>query len=221
MRWLLALYPAAWRERYGPEMGQLLDDLKHRPWPARLAMAVDLARGAVDAHVTKESLMSTDTRRALKQGVVVGLLVWAALSVEIVLSNVVFPSREDDDTVSVLVAYLVIFASLAAVGILASRTAVSTGGLALAGAIAGALIGALTIGTFLAIDNMFLDIVSQQQTKIDALARSGQTSMRSFINHSLLSGIVFLTAFLALAGAGLAAFSGSLARVRRARVGKV
>ena len=217
MRWLLRLYPARWRERYGPEMNQLLDDLLHRPWPARLAMTVDLARGAVDAHLTKESYMSADTRHAVNRGVIVGLLVWAALSVEIVLSNIVFPAKDDNDGISVLVSYLAIFAALAMIGVLSSRTAVSTRGLALAGAIAGALIGALTIGTFLVIDNVFLDIVSQQQTKIEGLARSGGTSMRSYINHGLLSGLAFLIAFLALAGAGLAAVGGSFARELRAR----
>jgi hypothetical protein len=109
----------------------------------------------------------------------------------------------------------VVFASLAVTGVLASRTAASLRGPALAGAIAGTLIGALTIGTFLVIDNVFLDIISQQQSKIDGMARSGQTSMRDFVNQSLRSGVVFFTVFLALAGAGLAAFSGSMARDRR------
>jgi hypothetical protein len=45
-RRLLRLYPRAWRERYGVEMGDLLE---HRP-PSRRD-AVDLVRGALDAHL--------------------------------------------------------------------------------------------------------------------------------------------------------------------------
>jgi hypothetical protein len=46
MRWLLRLYPAAWRERYEVEMRDLLDDL-----PARPDAAFDLIRGAFRAHL--------------------------------------------------------------------------------------------------------------------------------------------------------------------------
>ena len=45
-RWLVALYPRAWRARYGPEMLALLED---RPPSARDAL--DLLRGALDAHL--------------------------------------------------------------------------------------------------------------------------------------------------------------------------
>jgi hypothetical protein len=43
---LLALYPFAWRERYGEEMSALLADS-----PPSLAATLDLARGAVRAHL--------------------------------------------------------------------------------------------------------------------------------------------------------------------------
>jgi hypothetical protein len=46
MRWLLRLYPAAWRQRYEAEMSDLLDDL-----PARPGTAIDLIRGAFRAHL--------------------------------------------------------------------------------------------------------------------------------------------------------------------------
>jgi hypothetical protein len=45
-RWLVGLYPRAWRVRYGPEMLALLED---RPPSAR--DGIDLLRGALDAHI--------------------------------------------------------------------------------------------------------------------------------------------------------------------------
>ena len=44
MRWLVRLYPAGWRERYGEEFEALLADL-----PATPALVYDVLRGAVDA----------------------------------------------------------------------------------------------------------------------------------------------------------------------------
>jgi len=46
MRWLLRLYPTSWRDRYGAEMSDLLDEL-----PARPGAAFDLIGGAVRAHL--------------------------------------------------------------------------------------------------------------------------------------------------------------------------
>lgn len=46
MRTLLRLYPTAWRQRYGDEVASLLADL-----PATPRATIDLARGAIDAHL--------------------------------------------------------------------------------------------------------------------------------------------------------------------------
>lgn len=46
MRWLLRLYPQAWRALYEEEFGALLD----QQLPSLLSM-IDIARGAVDAHL--------------------------------------------------------------------------------------------------------------------------------------------------------------------------
>jgi len=46
MRWLLKLYPPAWRERYEEEMAALLDEQK-----AGKRSVVDLVRGAADAWI--------------------------------------------------------------------------------------------------------------------------------------------------------------------------
>ena len=215
MKWMLRLYPAWWRDRYEAEMAALLGDLSHR---ARPAMLVDLLRGALDARfaLAKESTVPV-TGPSIRRSIAYALVVWAALSVDIVLSNVIFPSRQGDDTLIVVLDYLVVFAVLATIGFLAARRGTETAGIALCGAIAGAVIGLLTIGTFFVVDNVWLDIVSQQPTKIDGLARSGGGSMRAYINSGLLLGAVVLPAMLAAFGTVLAIGGGSVARWRSSR----
>jgi hypothetical protein len=206
---LLRLYPASWRHRYGTEMSRLLDDLGSMPARRRLTTAVDLLRGALDAHLTRtESHM-----QAVRRGSVVAVVVWLALSVEIVLSNVVYPTVSDNDSVSVLIGYLGVFAALVVTGAWCARTSTSLRTVAVAGAVTGALIGILTIGTYFFIDNVFLETISHQQTKIDGLARSGMSSMRAYVNSGLALGLVTLAVFLAVAGAALAVL-GALA-IRR------
>ena len=214
MRWLLALYPRRWRDRYGHEMSQLVDDLRPTSTRARIAVAFDLLVGAWEARVSSEGPVESrhPTGNPLWRGVLVALVVWVGLSVEIVLSNVVFPSRDDNDAVSVLISYLCVFVALGMTGIFVARTGRDWRAAAAAGAVAGALIGALTIGTFFFVDNVFLDTISQQQSKIDGLARSGQTSMRAYVNTGLAGAAVGLTIFFSLVGAVLAAVAGYASR---------
>ena len=216
MRWLLALYPRRWRERYGHEMSQLVDDLRPTSTRARIAVALDLLVGAWEAHVSSEGPVESTrpTGNPIWRGVLVALVVWVGLSIEIVLSNVVFPSREDDDAVSVLIAYLCVFVALGITGILVARTGRGWRAAAAAGAVAGALIGALTIGTFFFVDNVFLETISQQQAKIDGLARSGQTSMRAYVNSGLTGAAVGLTIFFGIVGAALAGVAGYASQPR-------
>jgi hypothetical protein len=202
--------------RYGAEMEQLLDDLQPATARSRLSMGWDLLRGALDAHLTRETRMDTEIKTALRRGILVALMVWAVLSVEIVLSNVVFPTRGDDDSLSVLLSYMGTFAALALTGVLTARVTTGLKPAALAGAVAGALIGALTVGTFFFIDNVFLDIIAQQESKITGLAQSGMTSMRAYVNTTLAGAAVFLTCFFAVAGAGLAVAAATAVRRRRA-----
>jgi hypothetical protein len=59
--WLIALYPPAWRRRYGRELAELI-----ATQPASFGTAVDLLAGAVDAWVNPQS--STDARSADAKG---------------------------------------------------------------------------------------------------------------------------------------------------------
>jgi hypothetical protein len=208
---LIRLYPARWRRRYGAEMDRLLDDMGPLPGRARLSVALDLVRGAWDAHLTH-----APSRATLGRAVLVALVVWVGLTAEIVRSNVLFPSAEDNDGLSVLLSYLAVFAALTLTGALAAGRSRDWRTFAMAGAVAGGLIGALTIMSYVVIDNAFLDIIGRQQVKIDGLARSGGGSMRTYVNSGLAVGFVALTGFFTVAGAGLAVVGG-FARGLRAR----
>ena len=214
MKRLLGLYPRAWRQRYGDEIARLLDDLRPLTLGARVAIGLDLLRGAGEAYMTTEGppAVTSPRGRPLLRATLVALVVWLGVSVLIVLSNVVFPSRIDDDGPWVALGYVSVFLALAITGVLAARTGRGAWAVAAAGALAGVLIGVLTVGTFLVVDNVFLDIVAQQQTKIDGFAHSGATSMRAYINANLIGPGVVLPVFFGVAGAGFASFAGFLTR---------
>jgi hypothetical protein len=212
MTWLIRLYPPRWRERYGSELEQLVKDLASSR--STTAITVDLVKGALQAHVQQGLAVTTSDRRAIKGGALIAGTVWLGLSAEILVVNVVFPSKTDDDGLSVLLSYLCIFAALFVTGALAARDGAGRKGQVLAGAIAGAMIGALTTATFAVVDNVWLDIVAQQQPKVDGFAHSGAGSMREYVNHGLVGAAVFLTVGLGVAGAVLGRAGGLVSRGR-------
>jgi hypothetical protein len=165
---LIRLYPAGWRARYGDELTQLVHDLR----PARPAarLAADLVKGAFRVRVEEGLSMAEQNRAVIRNTALVAGIVWLGLTVEIVLSNVVFPTKQDDDGLSVVVSYLCVFAALGLVGLLAARAGAGPRGQLFAGIAAGIAIGALTMATFAVVDNVWFGIVSQQQAKIDGFA---------------------------------------------------
>lgn len=62
-RAVLGLYPSAWRARYGAEVSDLLDGR-----PLTWSDTLDLARGAVDAHLHPQNPSSAPARAALLAG---------------------------------------------------------------------------------------------------------------------------------------------------------
>lgn len=86
-RSLLSLYPHRWRQRYEEEIGVLLED-----GPLRVAVVIDLLRGALDAHLHPElvapSLVASTgsgqirlvPRSPRRRAVVLAALILAALS---------------------------------------------------------------------------------------------------------------------------------------------
>jgi hypothetical protein len=199
MIWLIRLYPRRWRDRYGGELQQLVRDLG--PSGFRPALALDLAKGALDAHVRQVIEMNMVQRRAIRYVSVIIAVVWLGLTLEILLSNVVFPSRTDDDAIPVVVSYLCVFAAIFLAGHRTARAGVGPMGYVAAGVFTGMMIGLLTTASFAIVDNVWLDIVAQQPTKIEGFAHSGAASMRDYVNHSLASVAVGLPLGLGFFGA--------------------
>jgi len=97
MIWLIRLYPRRWRDRYGGELEQLVRDLG--PSRFRPVLALDLVKGALDAHVRQGIAMNVVQRRAVTRVSVIVGVVWLGLTLEILFSNVVFPSGTDDEAI--------------------------------------------------------------------------------------------------------------------------
>ena len=209
LEWLIRLYPPRWRKRYGDELDQLVRDL--RPSVSAAGLVIDLTVGAVRAQAYERLGMESNDRRAIRLGVLVAGLVGLGLATEIYLSNVVFPDPADNDGVSVLVSYLVVFTALFAVGLLAARAGASRRGQLAAGITAGAIIGALTIVSFLVVDNVWLDVVARQSQKIEGFAHSGATSMRAYVNRNLIGPAVFFIGVFGGLG-GLLSTAGGMMR---------
>jgi hypothetical protein len=157
--------------------------------------------------------MTSEPGRAVRRGAMIAMITWVPLGTAIVLTNVVFPTRQDHDGLWVPLGYLLIFAALAFAGL----TRASGRSRIVAGAVAGAIIGASTIATLAVVDNIFLRVVSQQQTKIEGLRASGMTSMRAFINSNLVPAGIFMTIEFAVFGLMLAVLGGAIYDLRHPR----
>src|SRR5215468_3770994 len=143
-----------------------------------------------------------------------GLYMGALFLPLIVLSQAVFPSTRSDDEVGPLIlgVYLATFLYYGAAGFWgARRSGRSRDGIRI-GALT-ALIGmGLVIAIFAAVDNIFLAMVSKQIDKIRGFQlHSEYSSMRAYINWSLLTGALFTLPALATIGAALGGIGGVLA----------
>ncbi len=205
MRWLIRLYPARWRLRYGRELEQLVRDLRRDR--SRSGIAFDLVKGAIGAHARQVLDAPPWDWRAIRRGGLLAGLVWLGLSAEILVTNVVFPTP-DDDTVTILASYLAVFAALGGIGVLAARSGAARRVQVLAGVVAGAMVGALTVASSAVVDNIWLATVSRQPQKIDGFAHSGAASMRAYINHDLIGPAVFAVIAFGIIGAIMGAVGG-------------
>ena len=131
-----------------------------------------------------------------------GLYMGAIAMPWIVLGKGVFPSTRSDDEIGgfILAAYLCTFCYYGLAGFLAARNTLRIRDGVRAGA-QTALIGmGLIIAIFLLVDNIFLETVAQEVDKIRGFERSHYTSMREYINWSLLEGAAFVLPVLGLIG---------------------
>jgi hypothetical protein len=132
----------------------------------------------------------------VRLGVLLGLPGALALGADVVYANVIRPGGDD----SVLGWYAAIFALQFVAGLVAARRTRPPFGPALAAATTGVVIGVLVIVTFAVVDNLFLGTVGSQPQKIRGLAESPFTSMRLYVNASLVLGAAILIPVLSTCG---------------------
>ena len=155
----------------------------------------------------------------MKRSVLLYAALWGVLfAIIVVLTNVVFPTpNESDDEYTgwYIVLYLGLFLLFAIGGAINSERAHPLRSGAIGGAVAALIMVAMIMLTFVVVDNVFLDTVSQQIDKINAFhAQTTYTSMRDFITDGLLRGVVVVLPVVAVVGA----FLGAIASLLRQRV---
>jgi hypothetical protein len=144
---------------------------------------------------------------------IIGLSLSAALVVVIVLTNVIFPNNGPDEGWQLMAGYLLMFAVFAFSGFYARRQGGSLPSAAKAGATTAFIVFAVMMATYIVVDNVFLDIVSQQQDKIYGFTHSNYNDMRDYINSGNLRGVAFVLPIGTLLGAGFGLAGGFARRV--------
>lgn len=139
--------------------------------------------------------------RAAGRAAVVAVAAWVPLATGLFLSNVVFPGG--DSSVGDLAMALYVAMTLMAAGAVAGRAAGGAGQSFVAGLTAGLILAALGMGTFAAIDNVFLSVVSHQPAKVAGFQASGLSSVRTYINDNLEAAAPGVALVLSLLGACL------------------
>ena len=140
----------------------------------------------------------------LKLGLLLGIL----MSVAIVATNVIWPllagNPSPDNELSEGIGWLIVILIVFAAGFFRIRRTSNLRDAAIAGGTITFVAFAMTMLTFLVIDNLFIDIVSRQSEKIWLFQRSGFADMRSYLNHSnlraLWTALPVITAFGAICG---------------------
>jgi hypothetical protein len=140
--------------------------------------------------------------RAVGRAALLAVAAWVPLAAGLFLSNVVFPAG-GDSTVGDLAMDLYIVITLMAAGAVARRAAGGVGHSLVAGLTAGLILAALGMGTFTAIDNVFLSVVSHQPGKMAGFQASGLSSVRTYINDSLEATAPGVALVLSVLGACL------------------
>lgn len=217
---LVHLYPRAYQAAFGAQMLQTFKDqytdmvVRERNaglifWLGVLSDAVTSIPGEHLAHL-KGGERSMNTYRF-------GLALGIVMSLAVIMTNVVFPSQESDSEYGLLYAlvYLGLFALFSVGGYLASKSTHSLRSGAIGGAVTALLSIGLTMLTFTIIDNLFLDIVSQQPDKLWGFQHQ-QTfhTMREYVNDGLLRGVLFVLPVMTLLGALLGTIGASVRKLR-------
>jgi len=199
-RLALHLYPRRFRNDYGAAMEQVFRELvREQGTSTWRRVIVDLALSVFREHV--ECVHTGGHRmRRYTYGLILGVVLCAA----ILITNVLNPSFAYfgfDESVAWGGSVAVLLTFFVGSGSLVFR---DTGRL-VSGMQGGAITALVGMGiamlTFAVVDNLFLDIVSQQPDKIWNFQHSHYGSMRTMINVGVLRGFVLVLPLLTLVGA--------------------
>ena len=209
---LIRLYPARWRQRYGAEMAQLLDDLAPLSRGARFRIAFDVLLGALDARLSRDFHTGTGAVRAIGLAAGAAVIGWLPVGALIYLATVVFPSN-NDTTPWFPAGFLYLMVAFPVIGAVASRACARPWSWPLAGGVAGIVMTALVSATFAWVDNAFFGVVSKQQ--IEGFRSSGMTSIHAFIDLALERQILGSTIMLTVIGVLMGTIGAICAAERR------
>jgi hypothetical protein len=220
MRWL---FPRSWWDRYGEEFADLVKDVSGTTPRWRLVM--DVVSCALDVRLRGLSMRRSFTDPAVRRGVYDGLILSAVSAVLVLLTNVVFPPgpNESDSDPEYLWQYAAALLALVAIFIWIGVRGRRRGGTLFAGAragiSAGVVVAVMVTLTFLAMNNVFLSIVSQQHDKRVSFAASHFTSMRAYLSVTQLESLLILVPVGVIAGLTLGLVGGVIAGRSRAGQG--
>ncbi len=138
-----------------------------------------------------------------------GLLLGCLFSLIVFFSNVIFPQNIPDNDQQLLIGYLTIALIFILSGYFTSGKESKIRQAASGGAVIAYMSIGITMLSFVLIDNLFLDTVSQQSEKIMMFKNQIEfSSIRDFINNGLLRGIIIGVPIATFFGAFLGTLGG-------------
>jgi len=213
---LLALYPSAHQRQYRALMLQTFRDHYRDYLESQGTIGLHFWRDVISDEITsilREHLAAMQGGERAMNKYMLGLVLGIMLSVAVVLTNVVFPGRESDAEYGVPypIFFLGLFFLFGVGGYFASKAPKRMQSGAVGGAVTAFLSIGLTMLTFIMIDNLFLDIVSQQPEKIWGFQhQQAFHTMRAYVNDGLLRGVLIGLPIGTLFGALLGAIGGGV-----------
>jgi hypothetical protein len=217
---VVRLYPRAYQSAFDAQMLQTFkdqyDDMVVQEGNAGLMFWLGVLGDAVTS-IPGEHLAHLKGGERVMNKYSFGLALGIVMSVAVVVTNVLFPSQESDSEYGLLYAlvYFGLFALFSVGGYLASKSTHSLRSGAVGGAVTALLSIGLTMLTFIIIDNLFLDIVSQQPDKLWGFQhQQAFHTMRDYVNVGLLRGVLFVLPVMTLLGAVLGTIGASVRKLR-------
>ena len=203
--------------------GDLAEEYQETILPGRGAWRADVWYLRQIASLAWHLVARSRTRAAqdTRYGAVLGLtLAIAAFVINVVMPLLPAPPavwQRTLDAVPYAAGWIAVGLLWGVAGFLAYRRTAELGAAARAGAIAALVSMAITMLAFVAIDNLFLDIVSRQPEKIWGFQHSHAPSMRAYVNQGLVRGFCFALPIQTAIGGLFGLLGGAAGRLRAVR----